>query len=199
MSSNEIFKTEFKGYNKAEVVNYIASLNSQMESLKAELDRTERELQMCQNEIKEYEKNQSEVKEETPDIDEIYARAYEQAKNEIKATVSDEEISELRAKAEMYDTQKDLIAEIVIKAKSDAHEIRTTAEAKSKELLVDTYEKFEKAREDFIQMRKNVEAGKSELEARIAAVSHYINDFNQYLNILERDIVNTGENFKENI
>ena len=61
------------------------------------------------------------------------------------------------------------------------------------------FDKFEKAREDFVQMRKNVEAGKAEIDARIAAVSHYLNDFNQYLNILEKDIVNTGDNFKENI
>ena len=51
MASVEIFKTEFKGYNKKEVVEYITSLNSQLELLKNELDRVESELSKCKNEL----------------------------------------------------------------------------------------------------------------------------------------------------
>ena len=199
MSATATFRTEFKGYNKKEVVEYISSLNSQLEGLKAELDRTESELKKCKAELEEYENQNLQNDAEKVDAEAIYAEAYEKAREEFAAKTDDAELAELRAKAEMYESQKDLIAEIVIKAKSDAHEIRTAAEEKSKDLLVSTFEKFEKAREDFIQMRKNVEAGKAELDARIAAVSHYLNDFTQYLNILEKDVVNTGENFKDNL
>ena len=203
MSTSEIFRTEFKGYNKKEVIDYISSLNSQMESLKSELDRAESELEKCRAELKE---NVSPAEETEPvDVDAIRKEAYLLAKEEFEQQKqaeksSDEQLlSEYREKAQMYDEQKDLIAELVIKAKTDAAKMIEDAQTKSKQLLNDTYDTFEKAREDFIQMRKNVVAGKSELDARIAAVAHYLNDFSNYLNILEKDVINTGENFKENL
>ncbi len=198
MGVSEIFRTEFKGYNKKEVIDYISSLNSQMENLKSELDRCESELEKCQAELAERE-NTPQIQQPEIDVEQVKREAYEQGKREALASDSFAELEELRAKAQMYDNQKELIADIVIKAKSDAAQIYEGAENSSKQLLSDTFDKFEKAREDFMQMRKNVEAGKAEIDARIAAVSHYLNDFNQYLNILEKDIVNTGDNFKENL
>lgn len=204
MSANEIFKTEFKGYSKKEVIEYISSLNEQMESLKAELDSVESELEKCRAELLEKESAKPEPEPEPVDVEaackEAFEQGYARAKAEFEAAATDDsELEELRAKAEMYDAQKDLIAEIMIKAKSDALTITTEADKRAKELMETTFAKYEKAREDFIQMRKNVEAGKAELEARIAAVSHYIKDFSQYLAILENDVVNTGENFKNNL
>lgn len=202
MSANEIFRTEFKGYNKKEVIDYISTLNSQMESLKSELDRTESELEKCRAELSE---NETVAPEVAPEIDveaireEAFRQGYAAAKQEPAETAPDSELEQLRAKAQMYDEQKELIAEIMIKAKSDASHIVTEAQTKSKNLMDDTYERYEKARDDFMQMRKNVEASKSELEARVAAISHYIKDFSQYLAILENDVVNTGENFKNNL
>ena len=198
MGVSEIFKTEFKGYNKKEVIDYISSLNSQMENLKSELDRCESELEKCQSELAERE-NVAPAAQPEIDVEAVKREAYEQGRRDALASDSFAELEELRAKAQMYDNQRELIADIVIKAKSDAAQIYEGAEKSSKELLSVTFDKFEKAREDFVQMRKNVEAGKAEIDARIAAVSHYLNDFNQYLNILEKDIVNTGDNFKENI
>ena len=45
MAENEVFKTEFKGYKKTEVTNYINSLNEQMQQLQNELDACESELE----------------------------------------------------------------------------------------------------------------------------------------------------------
>lgn len=199
MGSNEIFKTEFKGYSKKEVIDYISSMNSQMESLKAELERSESELEKCRAELTELEKTEPIEQAEPVDVEAIRLEAYEQAKREFESMKPDEELEALREKARMYDEQKDIIAELMIKAKSDANAIVTDAETKSKALMESTFDKFEKAEQDFIQMRKNVEAGKSELEARVAAISHYINDFSQYLAILENDVKNTGEHFKNNL
>jgi cell division septum initiation protein DivIVA len=198
MNGSEIFKTEFKGYSKREVIEYISSLNSQMEQLKADLDRSESELEKCKAELAEKDNVQPEES-VSVGVDAIYAEAYEKAKSEFESKNSDEDLEKLRTKARMYDEQKELIAEIVIKAKSDANDITNAAQQKANDLLTISYEKFEKACEDFVQMRKNIEAGKSELDARLAAVSHYLNDFSQYLNILEQDVKNTGDNFKNNI
>lgn len=203
MGSSEIFRTEFKGYNKREVIEYINSLNSQLESLKNELDRTESELEKYRTELNET--VQTPV--EPVDVDaireqltaEIEAKYIAERESQTETSVEVAELEALRAKAAMYDEQKEIIAELMIKAKTDAAAICEDAKTRSNELLLDTFEKFLKARDDFSQMRKNIEAGKAEMDSRIAAVSHYLSDFSRYLDILEQDIFNTGDNFKQNI
>lgn len=205
MASVEIFKTEFKGYNKKEVVEYITSLNSQLELLKNELDRVESELSKCKNELETT--NEPTVSEPQVDMDalraeireELRAELYEEIEREVKEKNTDSELESLREKCATYERQKDIIAELMIKAKTDAAAICEDAKVRSDELLSDTFDKFLKAKEDFELMRKNIEAGKTEMDTRIAAVSHYLSDFSRYLDILEQDIANTGDNFKQNM
>lgn len=208
MSVSEIFKTEFKGYNKKEVIDYIETLNSQLESLKAELDRTESELEKCIAELREADNAQQASVQDSDAVrreirDELRAEITEQVRAELaaenNAASENDELEALRAKAAMYDEQKEIIAELMIKAKTDAADIYKDAEDRSNALLMDTFDKFIKARDDFSQMRKNIESGKAEMDSRIAAVSHYLSDFSRYLDILEQDIANTGKNFKQNI
>ena len=198
MASGEIFRTEFKGYNKKEVIEYISSLNAQLESLKNELDRVESELSKCKNELESVEPAEAEV-----DVgalrEQIRAELYEEISQEVKNNNSDAELESLRDKCATYEQQKDIIAELMIKAKTDAAAICDDAKSRSDELLADTFDKFLKAKDDFVLMRKNIEAGKAEMDTRIAAVSHYLNDFSRYLDILEQDIANTGDNFKQNM
>ena len=208
MGVSEIFKTEFKGYSKKEVIDYIDTLNSQLESLKAELDRSESELEKCRAELADADNSHR-----TPVIDlnavreeikeQLRAEVTEQVRQELAAANNsaseNDELEALRAKAAMYDEQKEIIAELMIKAKTDAAGICKDAQERSDALLAETFDKFIKARDDFSQMRKNIEAGKAEMDSRIAAVSHYLADFSRYLDILEQDIANTGENFKQNI
>ena len=52
---SEIFKTEFRGYNKQDVADYIMTLNSQMEELKAQLDSKETELSRLRVRVSEAE------------------------------------------------------------------------------------------------------------------------------------------------
>lgn len=210
MSVNEIFKTEFKGYNKKEVAEYIMTLNSQAEALKAELERCESELEICKSELSERAEVSSQPSEEAENAmreqlreelySEIYAKVREELEAEFKANeTQDASLDEIREKARMYDEQKDLLAEVMIKAKTDAAEIYRDAEGKSKQLLLDTIDKFEKLSSDFDEMKKNVAAAKTEMDTRITAVRHYLNDFSQYLDFISQDIKNTGENFKQNM
>ncbi len=218
MSANEIFRTEFRGYNKDEVAEYISSLNSQMESLKSELDMAESQLIKCRKELESYKEvesapreltegeitsiRQSIVDEMEPVLrNEIAAQLEEKYKSVIEQYIQDdkEKNGQYREKAEAYDKQRDLIAELMIKAKSDAAEIRDDAQKKADTLLADTFDKFIKMQADFDEMKKNVVASKTELDKRIQSMQHYLNDFSQYLDFMSRDIENTGENFKENM
>ena len=150
MSVNEIFGTEFRGYKKDEVAEYISSLNSQMESLKSDLDMAESQLIKCRKELDSYKEveavprelteeeieliRQSVVAEIEPALrNEIAAQLEEKYKMVIEQYIQDdkEKNGQYREKAEAYDKQRDLIAELMIKAKSDAADIRDDAQKKA--------------------------------------------------------------------
>lgn len=215
MSVNEIFKTEFRGYSKKEVAEYIVTLNSQMESLKNELDRCESELEKYRAELDETEKQTPEI-----DIENIKQELRAQLEAEIKesleseyeerlakiqeaqdetVSVDKEELATLREKAEQYDDQKDILAELMIKVKADATEIYSEAETKSRELMMDAFDKFTKLQGDFDVMKKNVEASKADIDARMTNIRRALDDFTQYLDFMGQDITNTAENFKQNM
>lgn len=199
MAVNQIFKTEFKGYNKAEVTEYIASLNAQLETLKSELETAENRLLKCQKELEEGAAPR-ELSAEELDVIKAQIRAEIEAEMASQATVADNaETEQLRQKAEAYDDQREILAELMIKAKSDATQICLDAQNNANALLSDTFDKFLKLRSDFDEMKNNILASKTELDARIGNITHYLNDFAQYLEFIDRDIENTGDNFKQNM
>ncbi len=218
MASSEIFKTEFKGYNKKQVTEYIMSLNEQMEALRAELDTAESQVTKYIKELDEYKETEAVVKE--PDEEqmqqirdsvraeiepvlrkEIASQIEEKYKTVVEQHVREdkEKNEQCRLKAQAYDAQRDMLAEIMIKARADATEICNDAQSRADLLLNETFDKFTKLRSDFDEMKSNVMASKAELDTRIDKVKHYLNDFSQYLEFIERDIENTGDNFKENM
>ncbi len=218
MSANEIFKTEFRGYKKSEVAEYILSLNTQMEALKAELDSAESQLAKYKQELDETQTAEQSARELTDEemeairatvreelelqlTKEITASLEEKYKAVIEQCVAEDKqkFEIYREKAEMYDSQKEILTELMIKAKSDATEIYADAEKKSNDLLTDTLDKYTKMHADFEEMKSNVLASKSELDSRIGSIQRYLNDFGQYLEFMLRDIESTGDHFKENM
>ena len=218
MAVNEIFKTEFRGYSKNEVAEYIMALNAQMESLKAELDNAESQLTKCRNELDEFRVVEQSVREPSADeIEsirqsvreelepvirrEVAAQLEEKYKTVLEQCVREdrEKNGQYREKAEAYDAQRDMLADLMIKAKSDAQEICDDAKSKADTLLSDAFDKYDKMRSDFETMQQNITASKNEMDKRIAAISHYLDDFSQYLNFMGTDIQNTADNFKENM
>ena len=217
MASNEIFSTEFRGYNKSEVTEYIIALNTQIEQLKAELDNTKSQLIKAQKEVDELsfintvcepteddlEKVRQSVREQLePQLrQEISSQLEEKYKNVVEQCVREdkEKNEQMREKAEAYDAQRDLLADIMIKAKADAAQTKAQAEDSAQKLLSEAFDKYTKMRADFELMCQNIAASKEEMDKRIAAVSHYLDDFTQYLSFMGKDIENTGDNFKENM
>ena len=217
MASNEIFSTEFRGYNKNEVAEYIISLNSQIEQLKAELDNTKSQLIKAQKEIDELsavdtvremseeelvQLRQSVREEIEPQLrQQISSQLEDKYKNVVEQCVREdkEKNEQMREKAAAYDAQRDLLADIMIKAKADAAETKAQAEDSAQKLLGDAFDKYTKMCADFEVMCQNIAASKEEMDKRIAAVSHYLDDFTQYLSFMSKDIENTGDNFKENM
>ncbi len=203
---NEIFKTEFKGYSKKEVADYIMQLNEQMESLKGELDRAENELERYKGELNE---NESVTREPSEDElaairEEITASVRKELTEKLSAQyqaslISNDQLDALRAKADLYDSQKEIIAELMIKAKADAAEIYSDAESRAKKLMLDAFDRFTKLQSDFDVMKKNVEASKADIDSRIVNIRRSLDDFTQYLGFMSQDINNTADNFKQDI
>jgi len=218
MGVNEIFKTEFRGYNKKEVADYILSLNNQMESLKSELDNAESQLIKYQDELEETKPQEQSPRELTEqELDQIRDQIRAELEPKLTKDISEkleqkykavieqcvaedkQKYEVYREKAEMYDSQKEIITELMIKAKSDATEMYSDAEKKSSELLNETFDKYTKMQSDFEQMKSNVLASKTEVDTKIANIQRHLNDFAQHLDFMLRDIESTGEHFKENM
>lgn len=206
----EIFKTEFRGYNKQDVADYIMTLNNQMEELKSELDSRETELSRLRVQVSEsvsQEDAESGLREKLyPEIErELRVKLELELENKYKQSADNgvyiirEELDSLREKAAMYDEQKEMLAELMIKARTDAAEVYGEAEKRSGVLLDETYEKLVRLESDFKEMKRNVLISKSEMDTRLTTIRHYLDDFTQYLDLAETDIDNTVENFKQNI
>lgn len=207
---SEIFKTEFRGYNKQDVADYIMTLNTQMEQLKGELDGKNTELSRLRDQLSRAEDRGGELEEMRqklyPEVErELRVKLELEFENKYKQSADDgvyvirEELDSLREKAVMYDEQKEMLAELMIKARTDAAEVYNQAEKRSEALADETYEKLARLVSDFAEMKKNVLVSKSEMDTRLTTIRHYLDDFTQYLNLAETDIGNTLENFKQNI
>ena len=89
---SEIFKTEFRGYNKQDVADYIMTLNSQMEELKAQLDSKETELSRLRVRVSEAENANSADAE-----NELRQKIYADAERELRVKL-ELELEKLQAR-----------------------------------------------------------------------------------------------------
>ena len=207
---SEVFKTEFRGYDKQQVTDYIMSLSSQLEDLKSQIDGKDLELsrlraKMAETEQTEDAENALREKLYSEIEQEIRAKLESEIENKYKQSEQDgiyvlrEELDALKEKAQIYDQQKEMLAELMIKARTDAADIYNQAEKRSEQLINETFEKLERLANDFKEMKKNVLVSKSEMDTRLTTIRHYLDDFTQYLDLAGSDIDNTLENFKQNV
>ena len=108
MSVNEIFRTEFRGYSKREVSDYIMSLNEEMEALKSELDRTEGELKKCRVELDEMQPVA------VGPTEEEVAKLREKVREEIYAEIKAELKAEYDARMAEYENAKQTENTVVV-------------------------------------------------------------------------------------
>ena len=206
---SEVFKTEFRGYNKQDVIDYIADLNAKITELKSQADRDELEL----SRIKADSENKANSEADSELRKSIYAEAESDLREQLEREFEEkykqathngvfvlrDELDSLREKAALYDEQKEMLAELMIKAKTDAQEAYNAAQEKTHEIMSDTLDKLIRFENDYEEMKKNVLISKSEMDTRLTTIRHYLDDFTQYLDIASGDISNTVDNFKENI
>ncbi len=235
MSSSEIFKTAFKGYNKDEVVAYIALLNNQSQQLQAELDAARSQIDQLETECREKEEsdaekqqNEEHLREEIRDelvpgltekirseveqilrpqmekelramIEEEVRSKYEDAvRNELnnRAKNQAEEIAELRRRAQLYDNNREVLAELMIKAKNDAAAIIDDANAKAGKVQEEAEQRFRLLQSDYDLLKSNLLKAKAEAADKLAVAAKSLDEFEKRFSCMDRDMELTEEHLK---
>lgn len=208
MAENEVFKTEFKGYKKTEVTNYINSLNEQMQQLQNELDACESELEKYKSENTDSEVSadqlEADIKEQLEqklrtEIEQqlkqkITEQVREQLEKEYKSDIS--KLSEYEQKAQKYDDSRQALAELMIKAKSDAEAIIQDANSRSAMLINTAVQRYDELVEDFALLKGNIVQSKNEMLIKISNIQRVLDEFEQQLNSIEEDLQNNSKKFR---
>ncbi len=224
MANAEIFKTVFKGYNKEEVVAYIENLNRQLTQLQKELNEAKSSLEIMEQERVENAELQGQaaidetvLREELrgqveaelrPILEQEIRRAvesemapkYEEAvRNELQTRLQSqaEDIQELRRRAQLYDDNREVLAELMIKAKNDAAGIIKDAEEHARQLREEAEHKFRMLTTDYDLLKTNLLSAKGELIDKMEDAIKLLNEFDGEFSCMDQDVTHSMNHLNE--
>lgn len=224
MANAEIFKTVFKGYNKEEVVAYIENLNRQLTQLQKELNEAKSSLEILEQERVENAELQGQaaidetaLREELrgqveaelrPILEQEIRRAvesemapkYEEAvRNELQTRLQSqaEDIQELRRRAQLYDDNREVLAELMIKAKNDAAGIIKDAEEHARQLREEAEHKFRMLTTDYDLLKTNLLSAKGELIDKMEDAIKLLNEFDGEFSCMDQDVTHSMNHLNE--
>ena len=213
MANSQIFKTAFKGYDKNEVINYVTDINERINSMKNELYLKDSEISRLKDEISEL--NNSDGKGEVcqAEIDKIIEQTknqtiselYEKIENEIKEkykALADEKTKtesddETYKKARAYDDSKDALAEILIKAQSDANLLVKDAKKEAELIMNSAYCDYEEFCNNFTAMKAKVLAFKDEISELLGKSLEETNKIEEKLLNAEANVLSIKEKYSK--
>ena len=217
MANSEIFKTSFKGYNKDEVIAYIDSLNRQATMLQKELDEVHARLEQMEDEQREDREEQQRIVADAEEVrasivEEVTAELYEQlreqiaeelrpavARSEINQRIQSQaaEVQELRRRAQLYDDNREVLADLMIKAKTDAEAIIKDAQDRAKALREDAEQRYRLLISDYKALKSNVLAERREAVDRMNIALRALDDFEKRFSCIDQDIANSMAHLAE--
>ncbi len=224
MANAEIFKTVFKGYNKEEVVAYIENLNRQLTQLQKELNEAKSSLEIMEQERVETAELQGQAvidetalreelraqveKELRPTLEQEIRHAvesemapkYEEAvRNELQTRLQSqaEDIQELRRRAQLYDDNREVLAELMIKAKNDAAGIIQDAEEHARQLREEAEHKFRMLINDYDILKTNLLSAKGELIDKLEDAVKLLNEFDGEFSCMDQDVNHSLNHLQE--
>ena len=226
MANSEIFKTVFKGYSKEEVVSYIDNLNRQAAMLQRDLTDAQARLAQMEDEQREdqagaealrdsiaeeltadlTEQLRAQVEEELrPSIEaEMRRKVEEEMASKYEAVARSEisqsqagEIQELRRRAQLYDDNREVLADLMIKAKTDAAAIIEDAEKHAKALREDAEQRYRLLISDYKMLRSNILAARSDAIEKLQAALKNLDDFEKRFSLVDHDVANSVNHINE--
>ncbi len=108
-----------------------------------------------------------------------------------------EEIAELRRRAQLYDNNREVLAELMIKAKNDAAAIIEEANAKARKVQEDAEQRFRLLQSDYELLKSNLLNAKAEAADKLAVAAKSLDEFEKRFSCMDRDIERTEEHLQE--
>ena len=108
-----------------------------------------------------------------------------------------DEIQELRKRAQLYDDNREILAELIIKAKSDAEAIIKDAEDRAKALRDDAEQRYRLLISDYKALKSNVLAERREAADKLNIAQKALDDFEKRFSCIDQDIANSMAHLAE--
>ena len=99
-----------------------------------------------------------------------------------------EEIAELRRRAQLYDDNREVLAELMIKAKNDASGIIQDAEEHDRQLREEAEHKFRMLTSDYDLLKTNLLSAKAELVDKMGDAIKILNEFDGEFSCMDQDV-----------
>lgn len=224
MANAEIFRTVFKGYSKEEVVAYIENLNRQLAQLQKELNEAKSSLEIMEQEREENAELQDRaVVDETAMREELRAQVENELRpvmeQELRKTIEGElaakceeavrtelnnrlqgqaeELQDLRRRAQLYDDNREVLAELMIKAKNDAAGIIQDAEEHARQLREEAEQKFRLLTSDYELLKTNLLSAKNEVAEKMSNAMKILDEFDGEFAYMDQDVAHSLNHLKE--
>ena len=121
------------------------------------------------------------------------------ARSEINQRIQNQadEIQELRRRAQLYDNNREVLADLMIKAKTDAEGIIKDAENRAKALRDDAEQRYRLLISDYKALKSNVLAERREAADRMNTALRALEDFEKRFSCIDQDIANSMAHLAE--
>ncbi len=114
----------------------------------------------------------------------------EAARSELNHRIQSQadELRELRRRAQLYDDNREVLAELMIKAKNDAAAIVKDAETHAKELRDDAENRYRLLISDYELLKSNLLIAKGEAAEKLNAAVKNLDDFEKKFSCMDQDV-----------
>lgn len=133
-------------------------------------------------------------------VEQEMASKYEAvARSEINQRIQNQadEVQELRRRAQLYDDNREVLADLMIKAKNDAEAIIKDAEDRAKALREDAEQRYRLLISDYKALKSNVLAERREAADRMNTALRALDDFEKRFACIDQDIANSMAHLAE--
>ncbi len=133
-------------------------------------------------------------------IESEMAPKYEEAaRTELSQRIQSQagELRELRRRAQLYDDNREVLAELMIKAKNDAAAIIKDAEQHAKELREDAENRYRLLISDYELLKSNLLIARAEAATKLNAALKSLDDFEKKFSCADQDVVLSKSHLSE--
>lgn len=121
------------------------------------------------------------------------------ARSEINQRIQHQadEVQELRRRAQLYDDNREVLADLMIKAKNDAEALVKDAEKRAKALREDAEQRYRLLISDYKALKSNLLAERREASDKLNTAMRALDEFEKRFSCIDQDIANSMAHLAE--